>query len=119
MLNSFYRLYDPEHGLAERDYDAEYPYSRVSPGDRHPAIYNSWWDARAASLWFRWRDANSNGRWLEATLPNEAQHEYVARHGQSTYQQFWGDASFPASIATECKTGTPAAPRNYPHGQRA
>jgi formylglycine-generating enzyme required for sulfatase activity len=94
MLNSFYRLYDPGHGLAERSYNANFPYSRVSPGERHPAIYTSWWDARAASLWFRWRDANSNSGWLEATLPNEAQHEYVARRGQKTYEQCWWGSSF-------------------------
>lgn len=92
MLNGFYRLYDPGHGRSGREYRYE-KYDKVSPGDRHPAISVSWWDARASSLWFRWKD--QNGRFVEATLPNEAQHEWIAKDcpppGQPYRTNWWGD----------------------------
>lgn len=111
MLNGFYQLYDPGHGGAERKY-LYGEYSRVSPSERHPAVYISWWDARAASLWFYWQD--EHGRLIETTLPNEAEHEWVAKDGSSIYQPYWWGTEFPSPHCHSAAGSTAELPRWTP-----
>jgi formylglycine-generating enzyme required for sulfatase activity len=120
MLNGYYRLFDPGHGLGARDRESPWVgrYSEVRPGPRHPVVDVSWWDAKAASLWFRWQPSDrwrhskryslvrrlvrlfsawhgnpdvtsdSNSAWYETFLPNESQFEWVAKDGADSYSRY-------------------------------
>ncbi len=87
MPNGYYRLFDPGNGPGEskrRSFSVRYSSMRSDP-----CLYSadtSWWDAKAVSLWFRWKSATADKKdaaksFVEYTtrLPNEAEMEWVAK----------------------------------------
>jgi hypothetical protein len=74
LLNRWYRLFDPEHGLRAWYRQADVAYARYSPDPNTPVIYVSWYDAWVFCLWACWDGQSCH-------LPNERQWEYAAKAG--------------------------------------
>jgi formylglycine-generating enzyme required for sulfatase activity len=91
-LNGHYRLFDPGHGLKDRQYPWRH-YHEISPGDRHPAVYVSWYDAWAYSQWVRWMDGNVI---RQCCLPFEHEWEWAAKGGEQWFLPYWWGREFDA-----------------------
>jgi formylglycine-generating enzyme required for sulfatase activity len=101
VLNSWYRLFRPDHGEGFDDYQ------RISPSDQCPVIYVSWYDAWVFCLWLHW-DGQS------CRLPKEYEWEYAAKAGTDWSQHYWwGDKLDP----TKCTYMNPEEQTTPPNQQ--
>ena len=80
VLNEWYRLFVPDHGLAPTPWAEEYKDYSGTP--RHPAIYISFYDAWAFCLWVHFAGASCR-------LPWEREWEYVAKLGVKPDWHYW------------------------------
>ena len=93
VLNAWYRLFAPDHGLAPTPWAADY--ERYSGSDPQPAIFLSFYDAWAYCQWARGSDARV------CRLPWEHEWEYVAKYGvQNPDWPYWWGPEFDSSKAT-------------------
>jgi formylglycine-generating enzyme required for sulfatase activity len=110
VLNSWYRLFDPGHGLVQSDYQSEY--RRISPTDRHPAIMVSWFDAWVFCQWLHW-DGES------CRLPYENEWEYACRAGTPRKWPYWWEGDFGGDNARRrtadqvWKSGSTTVPEDF------
>jgi formylglycine-generating enzyme required for sulfatase activity len=142
MLNGYYLLFDPGHGVSTRDRKlprSSVKYSAVNPSSRHPVVDVSWWDARAASLWFYWKeevegsekskeDVSDKSKKVElfygTRLPTESELEWVAKDGAEVYQRYpWGDSFSDVYCVPRGGNGTASLPAlssasNHPRATR-
>jgi hypothetical protein len=86
VLNRWYRLYDPGHGLRETAYRRTY--ERISDQPDCPVIYVSWYDAWVFCKWVIWRDEGSDLA-TECYLPTELEWEYAAKGGKPWDWDYW------------------------------
>ncbi len=82
VLNRWYRLFDPQHGLRP-SWDREW-YVKTSPEADTPVIYVSWWDSWVFCKWATWRGCSLR-------LPREREWEYAAKAGTIDLHYWWGD----------------------------
>jgi hypothetical protein len=112
VLNRWYRLFDPQHGLRPSWYREDY--ARYSPAAGTPVIYVSWYDAWVFSRWARWAGVSCH-------LPSERQWEYAAKAGKDDWHYWWGD-DFSAekcnAIAAVGRTTAPSDSHCNPWGLR-
>jgi formylglycine-generating enzyme required for sulfatase activity len=93
VLNLWYRLFAPDHGLAPTPWAADY--ERYSGSDGQPAIFLSFYDCWAYCQWARCSDGRS------CRLPWEHEWEYVAKYGvQNPDWPYWWGPEFDHSKAT-------------------
>jgi formylglycine-generating enzyme required for sulfatase activity len=91
VRNSWYRLFDPGHGLRSSE-DNVSIYEHFSPDRDSPAVMVTWYDAWVFCLWANW-DSQS------CRLPMESEWEYTARAGTSPLLRYWWGNSFDATKA--------------------
>jgi formylglycine-generating enzyme required for sulfatase activity len=84
ILNRWYRLFDPGHGLRQTDYTQSY--QRASDQSGCPVIYVTWYDAWVFCKWARW-----DGE--ECYLPTELEWEYAAKGGTPWDWDYWWHAT--------------------------
>jgi hypothetical protein len=118
VLNRWYRLYDPEHGLRQTDYKRNY--QRISDKPDCPVIYVSWYDAWAFCKWANWKDENNDSP-IECYLPTELEWEYAAKGGKPwDWDYWWGSTEYRADLCNanrqKGKTLPPSANRANPFG---
>jgi hypothetical protein len=101
MLNRWYRLFDPQHGLRASWYREDY--AKYSPDPDTPVIYVSWYDAWVFCRWARWDGQSCH-------LPGERQWEYAAKAGADDQRYWWGDEFDPTKCNADGKQGRTTAP---------
>jgi hypothetical protein len=92
VLNRWYRLFDPQHGLRPSGYREDY--AKYSPDPDTPVIYVDWYDAWVFCQW-----ATCDG--CGCRLPTEREWEYAAKAGADDWHYWWGDEFDP----TNCNAG--------------
>jgi formylglycine-generating enzyme required for sulfatase activity len=93
-LNSWYRLFDPGHGLRGPSWLTE-DYTTISESLRQPAIFLSWFDAWTCALWACWKGESCR-------LPWENEWEYAVKYGlpgECWDQHYWWGNEFDANRA--------------------
>ena len=96
VLNRWYRLFDPGHGVSSSPYAAKF--AEISPDDDTPAIYLDWYMSWCFALWCHFDE-------LSCRLPEEDEWEYAARGQTGTmdangkpvpddYQDYWWSDTF-------------------------
>jgi formylglycine-generating enzyme required for sulfatase activity len=92
VLNEWYRLFVPDHGLDGTPWAEDYKDFSRTP--RHPAIYISFYDAWAFCLWAHFAGASCR-------LPWEREWEYVAKLGvKPEWHYWWHETRFDEDKAT-------------------
>jgi formylglycine-generating enzyme required for sulfatase activity len=130
ILREWYYLFAPGQRHAVQSYLG----SVAPPGDDHPAIYISWFDAWAFCQWATWVVADETGangqRRYGLRLPHEPEWEYAARWhrdqaGAATQtppgqRYWWGDAFYesPDAPNPEPLTKPEAHAVGHPGGTR-
>ena len=114
VLNRWYRLFDPGHGVGDSPYASEF--ERVSPDGGSPAIHLDWYMSWCFALWCRF-DGES------CELPDEVRWEYAAKgrsgsmdeNGESVpaaYQDYWWADQMDGTRCT-WKSGQTTKPEDY------
>jgi formylglycine-generating enzyme required for sulfatase activity len=85
VLNGWYRLFAPDHGLSPTPWAKDY--ETYSGDDGQPAIYISFYDAWAFCQWARFADGRV------CRLPWEHEWEYVAKYGVDPNWAYWWHAT--------------------------
>jgi formylglycine-generating enzyme required for sulfatase activity len=118
VLNRWYRLYDPGHGLRKTDYQQSY--ERISGEANCPVIYVSWYDAWVFCKWATWTDEVFDSP-IDSYLPTELEWEYAAKGGRPWDWDYWWHATdYNANVCNgnhqAGKTLPPSAGRANPYG---
>lgn len=106
-LNSWFRLFDPVHGL--RASPIQSTYQRVSGRPGQPTIFVSFFAAWVFCQWARW-----DGR--SCRLPLEDEWEYCCKAGTPWDWNYWWGDDFDARRCTanqNIETGCTTAPRSW------
>lgn len=101
VLNRWYRLFDPQHGLRPSEYREHY--AEYSPDPDTPVIYVDWYDAWVFCQWATW-----DGRGCR--LPTEREWEYGAKAGADDWHYWWGDEYDPTKCNAKGTVGRTTAP---------
>lgn len=113
VLHAWFQLFAPRHRATVEEY---LPQGAPRPGDDHPVIYVSWFDAWAFCQWANWRDPEQPGRLYKVRLPHESEWEYAVRwrrnrdgkpvqSGEDRY--WWGNEFYTTDEVPEDPTPRP------------
>ena len=101
-INTWYRLFAPEHGEGDSYYRKKY--AEISSARNTPVIFVSWYDAWAFCKWAHW-DGTS------CRLPREYEWEYAAKAGTVWQQNYWwGDDFVPEKCNGDSRIGHTTPP---------
>jgi formylglycine-generating enzyme required for sulfatase activity len=101
VLNCWYRLFDPQHGLRPSWYRDDY--AKYSPDPDTPVIYVDWYDAWVFCQWVCWDGRGSR-------LPTEREWEYAAKAGTEDQHYWWDDEFDPKKCNAAGAVGRTTAP---------
>jgi len=101
VLNRWYRLFDPQHGLRASWYREEY--AKYSPDPDTPVIYVNWYDAWVFCQWATWDGRNCR-------LATEREWEYAAKAGTEDLDYWWGEDFDPTKCNAAGAVGQTTAP---------